>query len=123
MDMFSGESVNAVVQSTKNILAGSSKSNKINLFGNGNRKRDIELLLRGDIIVPVPVQASMFVCRSCGHISTIVRLHCINCSGKDIYLIEGIWKGTVAFIKNTSRSAENICEYDNNSNGYRIRKI
>lgn len=123
MDISSGESVNSVVVSTKQILIDSNKGNKINLFGRGNRKRDIELLLRGDIFIPVPVQASMFVCRDCGHMSTIVRPCCINCYGGRVYVLEGVWLGTVGIIVDSSRNLKGVCEDDDISNGYRICKV
>lgn len=85
------------------------------LFGIGNEKRDLVLLVRGDIRVERPVCVSFFGCINCGYMATgsagfhktqskIVdqsgafsiekKIYCTHCESVDtVYYFDGVWKG------------------------------
>lgn len=73
-----------------------------NLFGIGNEKRDLVLLVRGDVRVERPVCVSFFGCINCGYMATgsagfhkvNKKVYCTNCeSVNTVYYFDGVWKG------------------------------
>ena len=73
------------------------------LFGIGNEKRDLVLLVRGDIRVERAVCTSFFGCIHCGYMNTgsagfhkiedrVLCTHC-ECEGT-VYYFDGVWKGS-----------------------------
>jgi hypothetical protein len=71
------------------------------LFGKGNEKRDMVLLLRGDLAIKSTVQTSFFGCANCGEMS-FVALHngCPKCGDANhSYFFEGAWKNCSASVR------------------------
>lgn len=79
------------------------------LFGTGNEKRDLVLLVRGDVRIERPVCVSFFGCINCGYMATgsagFHRMNsvsgngktivCTNCESVDtVYYFDGVWKGS-----------------------------
>ena len=73
------------------------------LFGIGNEKRDLVLLIRGDIRVERPVCVGFFGCINCGYMATgstgfhkiNKKVVCTNCESVDtVYYFDGVWKGS-----------------------------
>lgn len=72
------------------------------LFGIGNEKRDLVLLVRGDIRIERSVCVGFFGCINCGYMETGSagfhkigkKIICVNCESEDtVYYFDGVWKG------------------------------
>lgn len=100
----------------------------IRLFGIGNEKRDLQLLLRGDIRIPRPVDMGFFGCPDCGsigfqmpHIESFngdAACRCHRCGSRRITWFEGIWRGTKALVNKSG-------EFDGNyfRLGYTVKSL
>ena len=99
-----------IIPSTKEIQKG--VDGLFSIFGEGNQKRDLVLLVRGDISVEMPRCVSFFGCVHCGYMATgtagfhkiekngckvIVCTHCDVEGG--VYYFDGIWKGSFVRIE------------------------
>jgi hypothetical protein len=74
------------------------------IFGTGNEKRDLVLLVRGDLDVERVVCVSFFGCIHCGYMATGTvgfermdgRVVCKECGSEGmVYYFDGIWKGVM----------------------------
>lgn len=79
-----------------------------NMFGLGNEKRDLVLLVRGDVKVRRVVCVTFFGCIHCGYMSTGTagfmkvngRTYCEQCEAVDtVYYFDGVWKGSLAEVE------------------------
>jgi hypothetical protein len=90
-------------------LALLDQSEKFKLFGTGNEKRDLVLLLRGDIRLLQNADTSFFGCLNCGHTSRSPhfrgtrdnsKAYCSQCDTEDmIYSFDGVYKNVHARIQ------------------------
>lgn len=104
-----------VIPSSKKILEQMSldqeSRGRFKLLGPGNEKRDMTLLVRGDIRVISSSDTSFFGCLNCGNISfappRIVidggnpkgKSQCSKCNcDSSMYSFDGVWKSSVASI-------------------------
>jgi ribosomal protein L37E len=71
------------------------------LFGVGNEKRDMTMLLRGDLAIKNTVGTSFFGCVNCGNMSFVAMdKGCPKCgSGSSVYFFDGAWKNCTASVK------------------------
>lgn len=92
-----------IIPETKEIK----QDGKFTLFGIGNEKRDLVLLVRGDIKIEQPVCVSFFGCINCGYMATgsagfhkiDKKVYCTNCDSVDtVYYFDGVWKGSLGEI-------------------------
>ena len=101
-----------IIPSTKEIKK--IVESKFNLFGIGNEKRDLVLLVRGDIEVEQTAYVSFFGCIHCGYMATgTAGFHkmekngpigngdkckvvvCTHCEAEDqVYYFDAVWKGS-----------------------------
>lgn len=75
---------------------------KFRLFGVGNEKRDMVLLVRGDIKIERPVCVSFFGCLECGYMDPGAKgfdrngrkeIVCVRCKTVgQVYYFDGVWK-------------------------------
>lgn len=109
----------------------------IRLFGYGNEKRDLTLLLRGDVEVPSPVDMGFFGCASCGFISfdkPFIRVHahpeesvesyqCLQCGSVGLLWFEGVWRGTEAMPILPKERIHTRGPINKYNNGYEIKTL
>lgn len=79
---------------------------KFKLFGTGNEKRDLILLLRGDIRLLQTADTSFFGCANCGHTShtphfrSTREAYCPRCDMEGmVYSFDGVYKNVHARIE------------------------
>ena len=121
-----------IIPSSKEIFKRLNFTTRIRLFEPGNEKRDINLLLRRDVVVMRPVDLGLFACPHCGGIgfsrpwqmgregSDEVEYFCSACGSKDILWVEGIWRGTMARPNLDGASCDKNDDY---GLGYRIHRL
>ena len=77
------------------------------LFGLGNEKRDMTLLVRGDLMIDKPCCVSFFGCIECGYMATGTarfskcdgRITCLECGTEDtVWYFDGVWKHTEGIV-------------------------
>ena len=73
------------------------------MFGVGNEKRDLTLLIRGDLRILTPVENSFFGCLNCGFIGFKCSCKCQNSS---MCSVDGVWKGSTAELRIGEKSTD-----------------